>query len=145
MKRVLFVCTGNTCRSPMAQGLLNHLANEEKLSVQATSAGLAADGDPISPNALAVLREIGIDMSYHRSRFLNENDIENANAVFCMTQSQLLTVVSIYPSCADRLYLLGGGIEDPFGGNLDIYRACRDKIRDALPEVLKALGENVDA
>ena len=70
MKRVLFVCTGNTCRSPMAQGLMNHLSNEKELAVQATSAGLAADGEPIAENALAALQELGIDMSYHRSRCL---------------------------------------------------------------------------
>ena len=145
MKRVLFVCTGNTCRSPMAQGLMNHLSNEKELAVQATSAGLAADGEPIAENALAALQELGIDMSYHRSRPLNENDIENANAIFCMTQRQMMAIVSIYPASADRLYLLGEGIDDPYGGNLEMYRRCRDKIQAALPGVLKVLEEPADA
>ena len=57
----------------------------------------------------------------------------------------MMAIVSIYPASADRLYLLGEGIDDPYGGNLEMYRRCRDKIQAALPGVLKVLEEPADA
>jgi protein-tyrosine-phosphatase len=142
MKRVLFVCTGNTCRSPMAQGLMNQLSHKKGLDIQATSAGIAAsEGMMISGNALDALGEEGIDMSYHRARQLTANDISNANIIFCMTDAHTATVAAIYPQAMDKLYTLGRGISDPFGGDLDMYRMCRDNIKAELANVIKMVRE----
>ncbi len=140
MKRVLFVCTGNTCRSPMAQGLMNQYAHKHGLDIQATSAGVVAeDGAPISDNAAAALSEEGIDMSYHRARQLTENDIDNANVIFCMGENHVTAVAAIYAKSMDKIFLLSGGIEDPFGGDLDMYRMCREKIRNGLKQVVETV------
>lgn len=144
MKRVLFVCTGNTCRSPMAQGLMNQFAQQHGLDVQATSAGIAADeSEPISKNAALSLEEEGIDMSYHRARQLCKNDISNANAIFCMTRNHMLAVLSLYPESTEKLYLFEEEIGDPFGGGIEMYRRCRDEIATQIPYVCRALGEKV--
>ncbi len=141
MKRVLFVCTGNTCRSPMAQGLMNQYAHKMGLDIQATSAGIAVnEGMLISANAMDAMNEEGIDMSYHRARQLTANDISNANAIFCMTDAHVATVAAIYPQAMDKLYVLGRGIGDPFGGDLDMYCLCRDQIKAELPGVAQVLG-----
>ena len=140
MKRVLFICTGNTCRSPMAQGLMNQLSHKKGYTIQATSAGIAAhDGMLISANAMDAMQEEGIDMSYHRARQVTGNDIDNATAVFCMTDAHAATVAAIYPQAMDKIYVLGRGISDPFGGDLDMYRMCRDQIKAELPSVIKVL------
>ncbi len=140
MKRVLFVCTGNTCRSPMAQGLMNQFSHKKGLDIQATSAGIAVnEGMLISANAMDAMSEEGIDMSYHRARQLTSNDISNANVIFCMTDAHVATVAAIYPQAMDKLYVLGRGISDPFGGDLDMYRLCRDQIQAELLNVVKAL------
>ena len=143
MKRILFICTGNTCRSPMAQGLMNQYAHRKGLDIQATSAGIAvSENTLISSNALLALEEEKIDMSYHHARQLTANDISNANAIFCMTDSHVTTVAAIYPQAMDKVYMIGRGITDPFGGDLDMYRICRDQIKAELPHIVKVLEKH---
>ena len=140
MKRVLFVCTGNTCRSPMAQGLMNQMSHRKGYDIQATSAGIAAhDGMLISANAMDAMQEEGVDMSYHRARQVNKNDVDNSTAIFCMTDAHAATLAAIYPHAMDKIYVLGRGIDDPFGGDLDMYRMCRDQIKAELLSVVRTM------
>lgn len=119
---ILFVCTGNTCRSPMAEGYLNSLNIE---GVVARSRGLAAGYEKISDNSLCVMREMGIDMSEHISKPLTRDDILWADKIYCMSEAHKSAILPIAP---DKTQLLGNGIPDPFGGDLKVYRACRDSI-----------------
>ena len=144
MKRILFVCMGNTCRSPMAQGLMNQYAHTHNLDIQATSAGIAVtEGMPMAGNALEVLEELKIDMTYHHARQLCDADISNANLIFCMAESHLAAVAAIFPKSMDKLRLVGKGIADPFGGDVELYRNCREHIRAALPEIAEMAGRSV--
>ena len=123
MKRILYVCTGNTCRSPIAQGLTNKYAKDNGLDISAVSAGIFPEENAtISPNAYKVLLEEGIDMSYHRARKITEGDIDNANAVICMSKQHAYAVISIFPNSANKVYIMGeNGIPDPYGGNLEMH------------------------
>lgn len=119
---ILFVCTGNTCRSPMAEGYLRS-KNIENLNV--ASCGLFADDSAVSQNSATVMSEIGIDISSHISKQITKEDIENADRIICMSPSHKHTLESIGVTNAE---VLGKGISDPYGCGLDVYRLCRDEI-----------------
>lgn len=129
---VLFVCTGNTCRSPMAEGYLKSL-KIPNLSVK--SGGLAADGSPVSENSKAACLEKGIDISAHISRQLTAEDIDWADKIICMSESHK---AYLEPYAATKLSVLGGGISDPFICGIEVYRACRDEIFSAIDELFKS-------
>ena len=125
---VLFVCTGNTCRSPMAEGYLKSLGLE---GIQVKSAGMSFSGDPASTNSVRVMNELGIDISSHRSALITASHIEWADRIYCMTSSHK-NALKEAGADQSKLFVLGDGIPDPFGRDIDAYRLCRDKIIRAI-------------
>lgn len=130
---VVFVCTGNTCRSPMAAAYLN---SKKINGLTATSRGLAADGSPACDNAIAVLKEFGLDISSHISKQLTREDIISADKIICLSDSHLSFLKNAGVD-SEKLLLLGGSVADPFGGDKEIYRLCRDKIFGALDSMVE--------
>ena len=134
--RVCFVCTGNTCRSPMAAALYNHLYAKEGKS--AFSAGLFASfGEPIHENAKKALSLSGIpctkenNYEAHFAHTLTEADMQSADLVYAITPSHAMQILGRFPEFASKIAVLGD-ISDPFGGDLDDYLATLAKIREAL-------------
>ncbi len=117
---VLFVCTGNTCRSPMAEGYVN----TKFKNITAKSCGLCADGSPVSRNSKVVMSEIGIDLSAHISNPISLELINWADKIICMSDSHKNALSRI----GAEAMVLGNGIFDPYGGNLETYKICRDQI-----------------
>lgn len=151
---VCFVCTGNTCRSPMAEAVLNHLFRvppvctacdmEKVLSsrqLRATSAGLYAMGDPIAANAVAALEDAEIpstpdnDYKRHVSRPINPEIMETADLVVGLTESHAVQLMSWFPRYASKITCFPRSIPDPFGGDLDDYRDCLAAITEGIREM----------
>ena len=143
MKKVLFICTGNICRSPMAEGLLRKMAAGEDIKV--ISAGLGAGrGQPPSLHAIDVLRREGIDISGLRSQPVSAALLEEADFIFTMTRDHLDMLLLLFPEMASKARLLrfdeaekGGwaDVADPIGGGRDTYEACKEDIKRALPRI----------
>lgn len=133
--RFLFVCTGNTCRSPMAAALLRRAANARGLAVQVQSAGLYTDGSPAADPAVEVMAEWGVDLSAHRSQTITPElcDWADVIAVMSLQHKQLLTLQGVD---SRKIIVLGGGVPDPFGGSVEVYRLTRDRLADAVVELL---------
>lgn len=137
---ILFVCTGNSCRSPLAEYLLRHKlaaahdlrASElERTGYRVSSAGTwAGVGGPASSGTLAELAKRGIDASGHRSQALTVELIQRAERIYCMTEDHRVAVLGLAPNSAGRVRLLDerGGVPDPVGGGAEEYRRCADQI-----------------
>lgn len=140
MLNILFVCTGNTCRSPMASAILNAIAEEKKLDIRSSSAGLAAfPGDEASENAVKVLSEIGIDLSSHRSRPVNPYLLLESDFIVGMSESHINALAPYTEK--NKLLFFPGGIPDPFGGDLEIYRRTREALRSGIEQMLPLFCE----
>ncbi len=151
MKTVLFVCTGNVCRSPMAEGLFEH-AVRGRGAYRVLSAGVGAvDGQPASEYAVRALRELGLDISPHRSRHLTADVVAQANYIFGMTHSHVDAIMLLYPQAAEKTFLLRefdetldafeNDISDPIGGSYEVYRNCRDQIEQGIASMLKFIEQ----
>ncbi|QHZ49274.1 low molecular weight protein arginine phosphatase [Paenibacillus larvae] len=112
MKRILFICTGNTCRSPLAEGILRKLAEEKGLDIEVRSAGVfAEEGRPISSHSAQILKEYGHEETMN-SRQLNEQDVQWADLILTMTMGHKSNVVSRHPETVDKIYTLKEFVED---------------------------------
>ena len=129
---ILFVCSGNTCRSPMAEGYLNA---KKIRGITAFSCGFISEGDLVSENAVTVMNELGIDISNHKSRLINKDLIGCADKIYCMGESHKSALLSAGVS-EQKLEILGGGIPDPFGQSTEVYRDCRDRITASIDGLL---------
>src|SRR5436309_2554 len=147
MKTILFVCTGNVCRSPMAEGILRH-ALQGRGDYRVMSAGLGAmEGQPPSPYAVQAVRELGIDISGQRSRMVTPDLIQQADYIFGMTHSHIDTVMLLYPYAAEKTFMLREfdetldiyekDISDPIGGSYDVYLNCRDQIEQGIASLMR--------
>ena len=134
---ILLVCTGNTCRSPMAEGYLKSLGIKD-LTVK--SCGLCATGESASENSVKVMKEIGIDISDHISRQITKEDIDLADKIICMSESHKQFLFSV---AENKLLVLGEGISDPFGCGIDVYKKCRDEIISAINALFSAVSVRI--
>ncbi len=146
-KRVLFVCTGNTCRSPMAEGLLKKMSQENGLDLEVQSAGLAAfAGLPVSPEAVEACRAKGVDISTHQTQPLGKTLVIESDLIITMTGKHKEMIVKKMPSLETKVSVLsemaGEGIvdvEDPVGQPLEVYQGALDQIEKYLSKSLDRL------
>ena len=154
---VLFVCTGNTCRSPMAEAIFRRLAAErlgcppeeiEQHGVVVTSAGLAAwAGGPASAGAVEAAGELGGDLRGHESQPLTESLVQQADLILTMTASHRAALLAQFPEAGGRVVMLSPDrrdVIDPIGGSLETYRSCALQIQAHLQERIDTLGLPAD-
>ena len=151
MKKVLFVCTAGVCRSPMAAAIFDALAEDMGLSFRAESAGVAAlEGNPMAPNALVALEEVGIYPQDHRARQVSGPMLEEADLVLAMSPRHVATLNRNFLNLSDnKLYTLPEyasgvpgeeGIPDPYGHTITAYRASVRQLLEHVERVVGRLG-----
>lgn len=148
MKTILFVCTGNTCRSSMAEAIFRDLIKEigEDGNTKILSAGTwAVVGQKASKNAIEVLKEMKIDLDNHISRPLTKEMVEEADLVLTMTRSHKEQILQLLPSAKEKVYTLkefynednnDWDICDPYGQDMEVYKKCAYEIEEALKRVI---------
>ena len=151
MPSIITVCTANICRSPMAEAILRQAIKAEPppiCNLKIISAGIAArKGDPASPHALTALKKQGFQLDGHQSQPLTQSLVDDAVAIYCMTETHLVVADATLNISPDKLHLLREHIpgethreiSDPFGGSLHDYEKSMKDIQEAIPYIIKFL------
>lgn len=141
--RIIFVCTGNTCRSPMAKFILENLLTQYNRSdITVLSAGLMASiGEPISQHAFSLLSEKNIDASSHRASLFSLSEIEPTSLILTMSPSHKKNILQLYPHLSTQTFTLceyvgePGTVADPFGESLAHYKDCMAQINHLIAKL----------
>lgn len=147
VKQILFVCTGNTCRSPLAAALAVSVCLEDPekwKGWQLDSAGMfAGSGSPATYEAQLAAAKLGASLDHHVSQPLTAELIENATHVYCLTQDHMRSVLALVPAAADKVSLLdpdGGDVPDPIGGTQDVYDETANVLKGMVQARLKEIS-----
>jgi protein-tyrosine-phosphatase len=155
-KHVIFVCTGNTCRSPMAEALLRK-ATEGRTDFQVGSAGLAARaGTPANPETAAILKKKGVELKGFSSRVLTDSLLKTATHVFAMTRGHLDAMERKFPEHSDKFYLVGefadipghgvgNDVPDPIGMGRRAYEEVAETFNLAIPTIVAYIDQTTKA
>ncbi|HUV51149.1 MAG TPA: low molecular weight protein arginine phosphatase [Anaerolineae bacterium] len=151
IKHILFVCTGNICRSPFAEGLLKKLAQKNGLDdIVADSAGLLAlSGNSATSLAQKVAAEYDVDLSRHMAKSAKQDIINRSDLILAMENSHVKNLLYDFPEAEDKVFLIrrfacfgskDRGIADPYGLNYDAYRFCFLDIQDSVSGLAEYLS-----
>lgn len=153
---ILFVCTGNTCRSPMAEGIFKALLKDNNIdNINVSSAGISTfEGDSANEKAIYTLRNKGIDIKSHKSRQITKEIIENSDLILTMTKSHKRMILNALPEYLNKIFTIKEyvyinnneeltgknlNIADPYGLDYNIYEKCAAEIEENLKKIIEIL------
>jgi len=140
MRRILFVCTGNICRSASAELLLRHWAAQRGLAVETRSAGIAAEGwYEVPEHAKKLLASEGVPAFTHKPQLLTREQLRWADAVYAMAENHFDYIAELYPEFIGKTRLLRDeDVNDPMGKSYEVFAASLASIKDALEKLIRA-------
>ena len=156
MKKIMFVCTGNICRSPMCHYYLQKLVKDEGIEdkIIVSSCGTYANtGESSTMNAIEAMKKYGVDMNNHRATNIEDIDIENYDLILCLTLSHKSSVLEFCPQLKGRVFTLKEycfpddeykNIDDPWGLSINVYNECSDEIVSAINVLFDKLKKEVE-
>lgn len=149
MKKIMFICTGNICRSAMADGLMKKLVKEQNKDIEVYSCGIfAEDGDSPTYNAVEAIKEYGVDLKNHRATNIRNSKIKDMDIILCATVSHKNNVKAMYPELKDKILTMKEyagfdesdlDIPDPWGYDIETYRFCASTISNCLYKIIEKI------
>jgi len=153
---IMFVCTGNTCRSPMAHGILQSMIDSENIEpAEVISTGTGTlDGYPVSLNSTAAAAKDGVDISHHHSLALTPELIKGSDLILTMAYQHLFGVISMYPEADGKVFMLKAfpdsepspelSVHDPIGTDFENYQNTYNEIKAELVRIWPAIKQRID-
>lgn len=154
--KVMFICTGNICRSAMAEGILKKLVNDKKLDIQVYSCGTYAEtGDYATYNAIEAAKLYDVDITNHRATNIRDSKIKDMDVILCATMSHKQTVLYMYPELEGKVYTMKEyagldkngqdlNISDPWGYDMNVYTNCIQEINLCIEKMIDKLVKRED-
>lgn len=148
--KIMFICTGNICRSAMAHWLMKKKLQEiGRKDIEIHSCGVFAEnGDGSTYNAIETMKEYNVDLSKHRATNIKNSKIEEMDLILCATKSHKYSVIQMYPQLQDKVYTMKEYIEpqkkdtdiqDPWGYDIETYRFCASEIDRCLDKLIEKI------
>jgi len=147
--KIMFICTGNICRSAMAHKMLEKKAKEQNKNIEVYSCGVwAQNGDIPTYEGIETMKEYGIDLRTHRATNIRNSNIEDMDVILCATQNHKINVISMYPELKDKTFTMKEyagfpendlDISDPWGYGLEVYKNCAKEIEKCIEIILKKI------
>lgn len=149
MKKIMFICTGNICRSAMADALMKKMAKDKNKEIDVYSCGIfAQDGDMPTYNAVEAMKEYNVELKNHRATNIRNSKIEDMDIILCATVSHKNNVISMYPELTNKIYTIKEyagfdkndlDIPDPWGYDIETYRFCASTINKCLERIINKI------
>ena len=147
--KIMFICTGNICRSAMAHRMLEKRAKELNKDIEVYSSGIwAQNGDVPTYEGITTMKDYGIDLSTHRATYIENSPIEEMDVILCATLNHKRNVLSMYPELKDKVFTMKEyvgfpandlDIRDPWGYGLDVYKKCAKEIEICIEKIIQKI------
>jgi len=149
MKKIMFICTGNICRSAMAEKMMTKMIKEHNKNIEVFSSGIFAEnGDYPTNEAVEVMKDYDIDLTNHRATNIKDSNVEDMDLILCATLNHKYSVMQMYPELKNKVFTIkeyidgtsnNMDIKDPWGYDIIVYRNCAKELESYIDKIIKKM------